>query len=174
MVIKTWQWLSKRTYVDSTKVKIEYLPFRSYLSRQFVFLYTGTYLKGLSEVPEICILYDAVFWCKIGSINDNYTLFIAYRRGLLLCKDSNTSEWVYIIKTGTCRVLKALHVVKPQIPSPTFSTAKAKNLLSTNFFSGCDQQLSVSSSNIFTLNFLCFGLDHHRIDIIVEMHILRT
>ncbi|KAK3099955.1 hypothetical protein FSP39_012490 [Pinctada imbricata] len=55
--------------------------------------------------------------------------FTYFRRGLLLCKDSNSSEWVYIIKTGTCRVLKALHVVKPQIPSPTWSTAKAKNLL---------------------------------------------
>ncbi|XP_060078864.1 cyclic nucleotide-binding domain-containing protein 2-like [Ylistrum balloti] len=42
--------------------------------------------------------------------------FTYFRRGLLLCKDSNTSEWVYVIKTGTCRVLKALQTTRPNIP----------------------------------------------------------
>ena len=45
---------------------------------------------------------------------------ISTRRGVLLCKDSNTSEWIYIIKTGSCRVLKDLIETKPNIPGLEF------------------------------------------------------
>jgi hypothetical protein len=27
-----------------------------------------------------------------------------------MCRDSNTSDWIYIIKNGSCRVLKSLKV----------------------------------------------------------------
>ena len=37
------------------------------------------------------------------------------RRGVLLCKDSNSTDWIYVIKTGTCRVLKDLFETKPNI-----------------------------------------------------------
>lgn len=55
--------------------------------------------------------------------------FTYFRRGLLLCKDSNTSEWVYIIKTGSCRVLKSLHSAKPNIPGLSANQQIAKSLL---------------------------------------------
>ena len=41
---------------------------------------------------------------------------IICRRGVLLCKDSNHSEWIYVIKSGTCKVLKDLIETKPNIP----------------------------------------------------------
>ena len=35
-------------------------------------------------------------------------MYISDRRGTVLCRDSNSSEWVYIICSGTCRVIKCL------------------------------------------------------------------
>ncbi|XP_055895516.1 cyclic nucleotide-binding domain-containing protein 2-like isoform X3 [Biomphalaria glabrata] len=40
-------------------------------------------------------------------------LFTYVRRGVLLCKDSNTSTWLYVVKSGHCRVIKALRAVSP-------------------------------------------------------------
>ncbi|KAJ8297714.1 hypothetical protein KUTeg_024245 [Tegillarca granosa] len=55
--------------------------------------------------------------------------FTYFRRGLLLCKDSNSSEWLYIIKTGSCRVLKALYCTKPNIKGlKTKSSDKGSNI----------------------------------------------
>ena len=39
-----------------------------------------------------------------------------FRRGVVMCEDHNTSEWIFIIKSGTCRVLKALAAVHPNVP----------------------------------------------------------
>ncbi|XP_062585589.1 cyclic nucleotide-binding domain-containing protein 2-like isoform X1 [Saccostrea cucullata] len=55
--------------------------------------------------------------------------FTYFRRGLLLCKDSNISDWVYIIKTGSCRVLKSLHSAKPNIPGLLSSQKLTRSLL---------------------------------------------
>ena len=32
-----------------------------------------------------------------------------------MCKDSNEDEWIYIIRTGSCRVIKALTQVTPKL-----------------------------------------------------------
>ncbi|KAH3834909.1 cyclic nucleotide-binding domain-containing protein 2-like isoform X3 [Dreissena polymorpha] len=48
--------------------------------------------------------------------NPRICLFTFFRRGVLLCKDSNDTEWIYVIKSGTCRVLKDLLDTKPNIP----------------------------------------------------------
>lgn len=53
---------------------------------------------------------------KLPYDNPRICLFTFFRRGVLLCKNSNTSDWIYIIKTGTCRVLKDLHETRPNIP----------------------------------------------------------
>ncbi|XP_038055388.1 cyclic nucleotide-binding domain-containing protein 2-like [Patiria miniata] len=39
-------------------------------------------------------------------------LFTYFRRGVVICKDSNKSDWIYVVKTGTCRVLKKLKAPK--------------------------------------------------------------
>ncbi|ESO93798.1 hypothetical protein LOTGIDRAFT_228568 [Lottia gigantea] len=51
-------------------------------------------------------------------------LFTYFRRGVLLCKDSNTSDWIYIIRTGSCRVLKSLKSTKPNIPFLSLHNSK--------------------------------------------------
>ncbi|KAL8564897.1 hypothetical protein ACOMHN_003743 [Nucella lapillus] len=45
-------------------------------------------------------------------------LYTYVRRGMVLCKDSRESEWIYVIKSGSCRVLTALRAVTPSLPGP--------------------------------------------------------
>lgn len=33
--------------------------------------------------------------------------------GTVVCKDSNKDDWIYVIRTGCCRVIKALTQVTP-------------------------------------------------------------
>ncbi|XP_060580848.1 uncharacterized protein LOC132737561, partial [Ruditapes philippinarum] len=53
---------------------------------------------------------------KLPHNNPRICLFTFFRRGVLLCKDSNATDWIYVIKTGTCRVLKDLFDTRPNIP----------------------------------------------------------
>ncbi|XP_050416967.1 cyclic nucleotide-binding domain-containing protein 2 isoform X2 [Patella vulgata] len=48
--------------------------------------------------------------------NPKVCLFTYFRRGVLLCKDSNKSDWIFVVKTGSCRVLKSLKSTKPNLP----------------------------------------------------------
>ncbi|KAK2192128.1 hypothetical protein NP493_38g06019 [Ridgeia piscesae] len=41
------------------------------------------------------------------------TLFHFFRRGHVIVPDSATNEWLYIVMTGTCHVMKALEAVTP-------------------------------------------------------------
>jgi hypothetical protein len=35
-----------------------------------------------------------------------------FRKGVIICNNSKTSEWIYVIKQGTCRVLKGFQILK--------------------------------------------------------------
>ncbi|XP_063414048.1 cyclic nucleotide-binding domain-containing protein 2-like isoform X2 [Mytilus trossulus] len=78
--------------------------------------------------------------------------FTFFRRGVLLCKDSNNSEWVYIIKTGNCRVLKSLHPTRPTIPisehdiKNSHDIIKLPPLISPRSISSCNTSVSIQSS----------------------------
>ncbi len=37
------------------------------------------------------------------------------RKGVVMCRDSVETEWVYVVKSGSCRVLKSLHEAKPDL-----------------------------------------------------------
>ncbi|XP_038055384.1 uncharacterized protein LOC119727545 isoform X2 [Patiria miniata] len=54
-------------------------------------------VERLIEHPEMC-------------------LFHFYKRGQVIVKDSNKSDWIYIVKSGSCQVLKQLNAVKPTQP----------------------------------------------------------
>ncbi|CAH1777770.1 unnamed protein product [Owenia fusiformis] len=43
-------------------------------------------------------------------------IFTYFRRGIVMCKDGSNSDWIYILKTGNCRVLKGLTLTKPNFP----------------------------------------------------------
>ena len=36
-----------------------------------------------------------------------------------MCDDHNTTEWIFVIKSGSCRVLKELVAVHPNVPGVT-------------------------------------------------------
>ncbi|XP_071950951.1 cyclic nucleotide-binding domain-containing protein 2-like [Antedon mediterranea] len=42
-------------------------------------------------------------------------LFHFYKRGQVIVKDSNSSDWIYIVKSGSCQVMKQLKAVKPKM-----------------------------------------------------------
>jgi hypothetical protein len=79
--------------------------------------------------PRICLLtyfryfimcyFIEIFWC----LKNNYF----NRKGLVMCKDSNKNDWIYVVKNGSCRVLKAL-----EPPSkPIFHVKQSLNFLET-------------------------------------------
>ncbi len=35
-----------------------------------------------------------------------------FRKGVIICNNSQASEWLYVIKQGTCRVLKGFQILK--------------------------------------------------------------
>ncbi|CAF2120816.1 unnamed protein product [Rotaria magnacalcarata] len=52
---------------------------------------------------------------KIPHDNPRICQVVYYRMGTLMSKDSNEDEWIYIIRTGSCRVIKALTQVTPKL-----------------------------------------------------------
>lgn len=102
-------------------------PFHS--SFRHILKYLSLSLSCKSHVSTAIILSNLLrTYIQNHKEINSVTIFI-YRRGLLLCKDSNISEWVYIIKTGSCRVLKSLHSAKPNIPGLPANQQIAKSLL---------------------------------------------
>ncbi|XP_071089026.1 uncharacterized protein [Haliotis cracherodii] len=62
--------------------------------------------------------------------NDPKTCIYTYfRRGVLLCKESNTTDWIYVILTGSCRVLKSLYATKPTFEKNDYTD---KNKINTD------------------------------------------
>ncbi|CAH1784075.1 unnamed protein product [Owenia fusiformis] len=47
--------------------------------------------------------------------NPEHFLFMYYRRGAVMVKDSNFNNWIFIIKSGSVRVLKKLHKRSPRV-----------------------------------------------------------
>lgn len=43
-------------------------------------------------------------------------LFQYFRRGTVIVKDSNKSDWLYVIVSGVCQVLLRLEITKPRLP----------------------------------------------------------
>ncbi|XP_013419734.1 uncharacterized protein LOC106180321 [Lingula anatina] len=66
---------------------------------------------------------------KLPHDNPKICLFTYIRRGVVMCRDSTQAEWIYVVKTGTCRVLKALRATRPNIPG-----------LEVQSYSICDQK----------------------------------
>ncbi|XP_028406606.1 uncharacterized protein LOC114529077 isoform X2 [Dendronephthya gigantea] len=52
---------------------------------------------------------------ELLSVNPKRCLFHFFRRGAVLVKDSNRSDWIYVVKSGSCRVLKKLKKVQSRL-----------------------------------------------------------
>ncbi|XP_041357448.1 cyclic nucleotide-binding domain-containing protein 2-like [Gigantopelta aegis] len=59
-------------------------------------------IDALKKEPGMCLL--------------NY-----FKRGNVIVENSQCSDWLYIIKTGSCEVIQRLHAVQPRLPRRRFS-----------------------------------------------------
>ncbi|XP_048761570.2 uncharacterized protein LOC125670440 isoform X2 [Ostrea edulis] len=67
-------------------------------------------IESLSENPQAC-------------------MFHYFNRGEILVRDSNRSDWIYIVKSGSLSVVKKLKKVEPEKSRPrTFHSTKGKQL----------------------------------------------
>ncbi|XP_067661280.1 cyclic nucleotide-binding domain-containing protein 2-like [Haliotis asinina] len=77
--------------------------------------------------------------------NDPKTCIYTYfRRGVLLCKESNATDWIYVILTGSCRVLKSLYATKPTYEKNDYTE---KNKINTDCARFGSVSLPLSSRN---------------------------
>ncbi|CAF1444068.1 unnamed protein product [Adineta ricciae] len=82
---------------------------------------------------------------KIPHNNPNICQVVYYRAGTLMCKDSNEDEWIYIVRTGSCRVIKALTQVTPKL-----KTLKKPRIIYDNFGSQRVSEYSMKALGTFS------------------------
>ncbi len=61
-----------------------------------------------------------------------------------MCKDSNEDEWIYVVRTGSCRVIKALTQVTPKL-----KTRKKPQVIYDNFGTKRISQYSMEALGTF-------------------------
>ncbi|XP_077979880.1 uncharacterized protein LOC144435182 [Glandiceps talaboti] len=76
-------------------------------------------VKNVND-PDHHEFLDSLFFLKDWPIellekHPKECVFNFFKRGDVLVKDSNYSDWIYIVKSGSCCVLKKLKKVKPYI-----------------------------------------------------------
>ncbi|KAK2168762.1 hypothetical protein LSH36_14g03078 [Paralvinella palmiformis] len=72
------------------------------------------------EIPEHIKFCSTLEFMKDWPIeklleNPQCCLFHFFKRGVVIVQDSNHSDWLYIIKSGSCRVIKQLKGVVPRL-----------------------------------------------------------
>ncbi|CAF0738558.1 unnamed protein product [Rotaria sordida] len=69
------------------------------------------FITFLRQIPE----FRGFPFEKIPPNDPYFCHVVYYRMGTVMCKDSNKDEWIYVIRTGCCRVIKALTQVTPKL-----------------------------------------------------------
>jgi hypothetical protein len=62
-----------------------------------------------------------------------------------MCKDSNEDEWIYVVRTGSCRVIKALTQVTPKL-----KTRKKAQVIYDNFGTKRISQYGMEALGMFS------------------------
>ncbi|CAF1265586.1 unnamed protein product [Rotaria sordida] len=98
------------------------------------------FISFLRQIPEFRgfpidkIPHDSPHICQV----------VYYRMGTLMSKDSNEDEWIYVIRTGSCRVIKALTQVTPKL-----ITRKKPKVIYDNFGTKRTSQYSMEALGTF-------------------------
>lgn len=72
-------------------------------------------------------------------------LFGLYRRDMTICQDSNTSEWIYVIKAGQCKIVKAVRLCPRKLGSVRYrNQTKARSGAQSREANNCTVKSSVS------------------------------
>ena len=70
--------------------------------------------EHISFLKEISLIND---WpIHVLPHQDTRVCLLTYfRKGIIMCKDSNANEWIYFIKQGSCRIIKDIKIAKQNI-----------------------------------------------------------
>ncbi len=79
---------------------------------------------------------------KLPYNNPNICLLTFFRRGVVMCKDSSNSDWIYCVKLGTCRVIKKICQNETRQPR-RFSQFSKNSEVNTNLSSNNDNFIEV-------------------------------
>ncbi|XP_078602733.1 uncharacterized protein LOC144876853 isoform X2 [Branchiostoma floridae x Branchiostoma japonicum] len=86
-------------------------------ANDFYEMFLPAYRMGEEEPEHVKFLRQVEFlenWPLENLIaNPDICMFQYFTRGKVIVKNSSQSEWIYIIKSGTCQVLKQLRPVRP-------------------------------------------------------------
>ncbi|XP_071510911.1 uncharacterized protein [Diadema antillarum] len=63
---------------------------------------------------------------KLPKNNPTVCMLAYFRRGAVVCRNSNQSEWIYVIKSGACDVLKQLKEPRIQSPTPRLTNTRGQ------------------------------------------------
>ncbi|KAH9577898.1 Serine/threonine-protein kinase, variant 3 [Schistosoma haematobium] len=77
-----------------------------------------TFLRTIPLIPNQIVNH-------LNGVDSSILLFTFFRRNVTICIDSNQSNWIYIIKTGQCRILKDVEL-KPKHLKSTVKTHRPK------------------------------------------------
>ncbi|VDO21667.1 unnamed protein product [Schistosoma margrebowiei] len=77
-----------------------------------------TFLRTIPLIPNQIVNH-------LNGVDSSILLFTFFRRNVTICIDSNQSNWIYIVKTGQCRILKDVEL-KPKHLKSTVKTHRPK------------------------------------------------
>lgn len=64
---------------------------------------------------------------------------------MTICQDSNTSEWIYVIKAGQCKIVKAVRLCPRKLGSVRYrNQTKARSDAQSRGANNCTVKSSVS------------------------------
>ncbi|CAH8536494.1 unnamed protein product [Schistosoma mattheei] len=118
-----------------------------------------TFLRTIPLIPNQIVNH-------LNGVDSSILLFTFFRRNVTICIDSNQSNWIYIIKTGQCRILKDVEL-KPKHLKSTVKTHRPK----TEFQYYFDSSKHHEKSKLNTQN-SAKKLDNKNVKIFIELKIL--
>ncbi|CAH8556591.1 unnamed protein product [Schistosoma margrebowiei] len=118
-----------------------------------------TFLRTIPLIPNQIVNH-------LNGVDSSILLFTFFRRNVTICIDSNQSNWIYIVKTGQCRILKDVEL-KPKHLKSTVKTHRPK----TEFQYYFDSSKHHEKSKLNTQN-SAKKLDNKNVKIFIELKIL--
>ncbi|CAH8507552.1 unnamed protein product [Schistosoma turkestanicum] len=89
-----------------------------------------TFLRTIPLIPKQVLNH-------LSNADGSVLLFTYFRRNVTICIDSNKSNWIYIVKTGQCRILKDVELKPKDIIKSTVKKHRPETGFQFHFHSSC-------------------------------------
>ncbi|XP_013412839.1 uncharacterized protein LOC106175407 isoform X1 [Lingula anatina] len=116
---------------DCTIIAMETTELMCMSAKDFVEIFQSGGLKDVND-PFFQSVSCLQGWpLHLLANNPKKAVLRFFKRGMVLVKDSSSSDWLYIVKTGSCKVLKKLKKAQPKLKvrRPKVKIPKAENLM---------------------------------------------